>query len=274
MKSFADWQDAFQKAILHGDDAVLATLTDGAREKREALFEVYRHAYGARLVEAMGKENEVLYGFLGDDTFAEVANAYILAHPSRHPSIRWVSRHLPAFLRATEPYSDYPVVADLASLEQALNDAFDGLDGPVLAGDALTTIPPEAWQDLVVTPHPTARRLTLTTNAGAVWSAVRADEEAPEPETLAEPAEILVWRHDSVPMWRQLSPDEAMAWDEAADRLPFGQLCVMLATREDAEGAAGRAASYLVGWIGAGLLAEARVDRDRSNALPCRGDLG
>ena len=101
MTGFSEWQDAFQRAILHGDDAVLATLTDGAREKREALFEVYRHAYGSRLVEAMAKEHEVLHGFLGDDTFAEVANAYIAAHPSRHPSIRWISR-LPARVPARD----------------------------------------------------------------------------------------------------------------------------------------------------------------------------
>ena len=75
----------------------------------------------------------------------------------------------------------------------------------MLAADALTAIAPETWQDMVVVPHPTAQRLTLTTNAAAVWSAVREGEDAPEPETLAEPAAILVWRHEAVPMWRELS---------------------------------------------------------------------
>ena len=90
---------------------------------------------------------------------------------------------------------------------------------------------------------------------------MREGEDAPEPEMLTEPAEILVWRQKAVPMWRALSDDEAMAWNEAADGLPFGQLCVMLATREDPDGAPQRAAGYLMGWIGAGLLAEPRAER-------------
>ena len=256
---FAEWQDAFQKAILHGDDAVLATLTDGAREERTALFEVYRHAYVARLVEAMRKEHEVLHSFLGDDTFDEMAAAYVTAHPSRHPSIRWLSRHLPAFLTDAEPYSDYPVVAELAAFEKALNDAFDAPDGSVLTAEVLGAIPPEAWQDLVVVTHPAAHRLDFATNAAAIWTALRAEETPPDAETLAEPAKILVWRHETTPMWRELSAEEAMMWDEAASGMPFGQLCVMLATMDDPETAAARAAGLLGGWINAGMLAEAHV---------------
>ena len=256
---FADWQEAFQRAIVDGDDGVLATLTDGAREDRATLLGVYRHAYVSRIVEAMRREHEALHGFLGDETFDEMGAAYVAAHPSRHPSIRWVSRHLPAFLAETEPYRDYPVVAELAAFEKALNDAFDAPDGPVLTGEALGSIPPDAWQDLVVVAHPTAHRLDLATNAAAIWSALREEETPPDPETLAEPARILVWRHEAVPMWRELSAEEAMMWDEAAAGLPFGQICVMLATMGEPDSAAGRAAGLLGGWINAGLLAEAHV---------------
>ena len=49
--------------------------------------------------------------------------------------MRWFSQGLPEFLRATAPYRDYPVLADLAALEKALNDAFDGADGAVLDAD-------------------------------------------------------------------------------------------------------------------------------------------
>ena len=256
---FADWQESFQKAIVDGDDAVLATLTEGAREDRATLLGVYRHAYVARIVEAMRKEHEALHGFLGDETFDEMAAAYVAAHPSRHPSMRWVSRHLPTFLTEAEPYNEYPVVAELAAFEKALNDAFDAADGPVLTTEALAAIPPEAWQDLVVVTHPAARRLDLATNAAAIWSALREEETPPDAETLAAPARIVVWRHETTPMWREMSAEEAMMWDEAAAGLPFGQLCVMLATMDDPDTAAGRAAGLLGGWINAGMLAEAHV---------------
>ena len=43
-------------------------------------------------------------------------------------------------------------------------------------------------------------------------------------------------------------------WDEAANGIPFGVLCEMLATYDDPDGAAARGAGYLHGWITAGIL--------------------
>ena len=267
MRSFADMQDAFQRAILERDDAVLAELTDGAQEPRTAMFEVYRNAYLLRLVETLRKDHDLLHAYLGDETFDEMAAAYITAYPSRHASVRWIARHLPKFLADVEPYSEYPAIADLGALEKALYDAFDAPDGTVLTGEDLASIPPQAWQDVVVAPHPSAKRLSLSTNATAIWSALRQEETPPDAETSETPVELLVWRQET-PMWRELSREEAMMWDEAAGAMPFGQICVMLATFDDPENAAGRAAGYLGGWVGAGLLATATVVAATPPAAP------
>jgi hypothetical protein len=53
--------------------------------------------------------------------------------------------------------------------------------------------------------------------------------------------------------------EEAMMWDEAGNGIPFGVLCEMLATYDEPDGAAGRGASYLHGWITAGLLTDVSV---------------
>src|SRR5262249_57429314 len=133
MSDFARQQADFQRGILAGDDAVLAEILDSPREKRETLFGVYRYAYGSRLVEAMRNDHELLHAYLGDEMFDEMGHAYVKAHPSEHPNMRWFSQGIPDFLRSTAPYSAHPVLADLAALERALNDAFDGRDGAVLA---------------------------------------------------------------------------------------------------------------------------------------------
>ena len=49
-------------------------------------------------------------------------------------------------------------------------------------------------------------------------------------------------------MFRKLPTEEAMMWDEAANGIPFGVLCSMLATYDDPDGAAARGAGYLHGW--------------------------
>jgi hypothetical protein len=260
MSDFARQQGEFQRAILTGDDSVLAEILDSPREKRETLFGVYRYAYGSRLVEAMGNDHELLHAYLGDEMFGEMGHAYVKARPSEHPNLRWFSQGLPEFLKSAEPYSNYPVLSDLAALEKALNDAFDGEDAPVVALSDMAGFAPEAWNDLKFVAHPTVARLDLSTNASAIWLALKNEEDPPEAEALTEPSRLLVWRQDVTPMFRELSTEEAMMWDEAADGIPFGVLCEMLATYDDPDGAAARGAGYLHGWVTSGLLTGVTAD--------------
>ena len=254
MSDFARQQAAFQQGILTGDDTVLAEILDSPREKREALYGVYRYAYGSRLVEAMRNDHELLHAYLGDEAFDEMGHAYVKARPSEHPNLRWFSHALPEFLKSAKPYCDHPVLSDLAALEKGLNDAFDAADGPVLELSAMTGFAPEQWNDLTFRPHPSAARLDLSTNASAIWLALKNGETPPDATTLEEPSRILIWRQDTTPMFRELLPEEAMMWDEAAAGIPFGVLCEMLATYDDPDNAAARGAGYLHGWITSGIL--------------------
>jgi len=161
---------------------------------------------------------------------------------------------VPQFLKSTEPYSQYPVLSDLAALEKALNDAFDAPEAPVIEIADLAGFAPEAWNDLVFDVHPSAFRLDCSTNASAIWRALKGDETPPDAVALEEPCRLLIWRHDVTPKFRELGQEEAMMWAEAASGVPFGVLCSMLATYDDPDGAAARGAGYLHGWVTAGLL--------------------
>jgi hypothetical protein len=255
MNDLARQQCDFQRAILSGDNSILSEILDSPREKRETLFGVYKYAYSSRLVEAVGNDFKLLHVYLGDDMFNEMGHAYVAANPSLHPNLRWFSSSLPLFLKSTEPYCKYPVLSDLAALEKALNDAFDAEDALVVAVADMAGFAPEAWAGLTFHPHPSAVRLDILTNASAVWLALKADEDPPDPVRAEEPNRILVWRKDVTPVFRELGAEEAMMWDEAARGIPFGVLCSMLATYDDPDGAATRGAGYLHGWVTAGLLA-------------------
>ncbi len=254
MSDLARQQSDFQRGILSGDDSILAEIPDSPKEKRETLFGVYRNAYSSRLVEAMGNDHKLLHIYLGDEMFDAMGHAYVAANPSQNPNLRWFSSSLPDFLKSTEPYSKYPVLSDLAALEKALNDAFDAKDAAVIGVADMAGFAPEAWVDLTFRAHPSAIRLDLATNASAVWLALKADEEPPDPVRLEHPSRLLVWRQDVTPVFRELAAEEAMMWDEAANGIPFGVLCSMLAIYDDPDGAAARGAGYLHGWVTAGLL--------------------
>lgn len=255
MKDFQRLQDEFQRGIVSGDDTVLADILDGSKEKRDTLFGVYRYAYVSRLVEALRNDHPHLHGYLGDEMFDEMGKAYVAAKPSHHPNMRWFSQGVPDFLRATEPYKNHPAIYELAEFEKSLNDAFDATDAPTIGIEDVAAFAPDVWNDLRFTPHPSARRLDLTSNAVAIWSALKDEETPPEAERADEPNRILVWRQDVTPMFRSLSAEEAMMWDEASGGIPFGVLCSMLATYDDPDTAAARGAGYLHGWVTSGLLA-------------------
>jgi hypothetical protein len=192
MSDLARQQSDFQRAILTGNDAILAEIPDSPREKREKLFGVYRYGYSSRLVEAVRNDHKLLHIYLGDDMFDAMGHAYVGASPSKHPNLRWFSASLPEYLWSTAPYSSHPVLSDLAALEKALNHAFDSREAPMLELDDVAAFTPEAWADHRFRPHPSARRLDLSTNAAAVWIALTADDEPPTPVRLDEPGRLLV----------------------------------------------------------------------------------
>jgi hypothetical protein len=254
MSDFARQQNDFQRGILNGDDSILTEILDSPKEKREVLYGVYRHAYGSRLVDALRNDHGLLHSYIGDEMFDAMGYAYVAARPSHHPNLRWFSQGLPDFLKSTAPYSDHPILADLAALEKALNDAFDAADAPVLGLADMAAFAPELWNTLIFQPHPSSRRLDASSNVADVWLALKNDKTPPDAIALEQPTRLLVWRQDVTPMFRELAAEEAMMWDEAANGIPFGVLCSMLATYDDPDGAAARGAGYLHGWVTSGLL--------------------
>jgi hypothetical protein len=256
MKSLSDIQDAFQRGILAGDDAILGDVNDSGKEQRQVLFGVYRNAYVARLADILAEDYEQLHAYLGDQSFARLIKSYIAANPSDQRSARWFGRHLPAFVCKGETYATHPEIAEIAALEKALADAFDGPDAEPLCIDTLAALVPEAWPDLVFEPHPTAIRLIFETNAADIWASLKNEEAPPKAIQLPEPQSIVVWRQDFMARFKPLATEEAMMWDEAAKGVRFSVLCEMVSTFAGEHEAALRAATYLKTWVDMGMLAD------------------
>lgn len=255
--SLKDAQALFQEAILTGDQRILASLCDNSKTTRDTLFGVYQNGYVGRLVEILANDYEHLAAVMGEDAFDEAARSYIAAHPSQSQNARWFGNGFPEFLRVFDQTADRAEFADLANLERALGDAFDAADCDPLTLAGLAAFPPEAWGQLVFRPHPSARLITCSTNAFGLWQAI-ADEQPPPSVTAAE-QRLIVWRSGTMPMVREMAAEEAMMWTEANRGLRFDALCEMVATFDNPDEAAMRAARYLQGWLSAGLLASANL---------------
>ena len=260
MTSLKELQARFQAGILTGDDTILDEVKNSAREERTVLFGVYRHAYVARLAEVLANDYELLHTYLGDAGFDKLAKAYIDANPSDQRSARWFGRHLARFAKETAPFASHPEISEIAALEKALADAFDGPDATPLSVTDLAATPPEDWPRLILEPHPTAIRLTFTSNAADIWSALKEETQPPAPSHLPEPQALIVWRQGFMARFRPLAAEEAMMWNEAAKGVRFGVLCEMVATFAGEDGAEIRTATYLKDWIDADMLAGSRLE--------------
>lgn len=260
MIGLAELQADFQAYLLDQPNAMTEHVNDTAKADAGLLLSVYRHAYEARLIEALGEDFDALKQLVGDQAFDAIARAYLVAHPSRHASLGPFGRHFADFLAAMPPWSGRPYLAELAGFEWALRRAFDAADAAPIAVDALAGVPGEAWPGLTFRLLPSFRRLDLAWTVPQAWQAVASGADAILPPVPCDPAVAwAVWRPALTTEFRSLEPDEADALDALARGEPFAALCERLCRWVDAEAAPARAAGLLRGWIDQGMMAEAIV---------------
>ncbi len=252
-----------------GVAAALASAEPEERRASEALLrgargvpgverlEIYANAYFGRIRDVLAESFPALRASLGAALFHDLATAYLIWHPPRHPSIRRVGDALPGFLARDSGGAPFrrraPFAADLAELESARLDAFDAADAPVLGRDALARVPSERWAGLRLRFAPSLRLLRLAWPVERLWAANERGE--PPPEIAAAEHAVCVWRRDERVLHRPAAPIEAECLAAALAGELFGAVCERVARPQGDEAAPALAAGLLAGWLDAGLVA-------------------
>ncbi|MCB1893707.1 MAG: putative DNA-binding domain-containing protein [Zoogloeaceae bacterium] len=254
-----DLQRTMQRAITEGADPPALLGADG--------IAVYRHAWRARMIEALRANYPVLHRVLGDEAFAELGDAYLASHPSHRRSIRWFGDRLPAFVRQNPDLLPHPAVAEMARFEWALSLAFDGPDAEVLDVAALAALEPGQWAALRFTLHPTCQLLRLEWSVAPVWrelaDAVDPNHQASRPEPLDHA--VLIWRKGLQPSWRSLAPLEAGLLEGIRNGLPFEALCALAGDVVGEPDAPAAVLGFVQQWLGDGILADSTAADGQSH---------
>ena len=243
-----------QRQLLGEDSGVTAAIVDAPPLPAADRLAIYRNAYQVRLIDALHETYPILHGLLGDEAWVEMGQAYVAAHPSVFRSIRWYGRQLPEYLAASAPFSEAPILAEVALLEWTLAEVFDAADAPPLARSALSAVEPSAWGSITLEFHPSLRRLSLSWNTAAVWKAMSQDETPPRPEIGLAPKPWLLWRQNLQNYFRSMTAVESAALDSARRGRNFAELCEDLSALLPQEEIPAAAASLLGAWADSGII--------------------
>jgi hypothetical protein len=211
--------------------------------------EIYAGMYTSRLFDAIAEDTPKLRAALGQDRFAELITRYLRAHPPSSFTLREAGAALEAFVRG-EP-SAPAWAADLAALERARVEVFDGPDAAPLAQDEVAALG-DALPDLRLAWVPASVVVPLAWTVDDLWSAI--EDAQPTVEPAAEPRVVLVWRRELSVLHRTLDADEARLAPLIAQGASFADVCGVLGEIHGAE-ASQRAVELLVRWLQASALA-------------------
>ncbi len=248
MSALAQLQRTIADDLLgHAPGRIEALIGDGPRADRATLAGVYRHAYGARLVEVLEAEFPGTRGLMGAEAFADAARAYVGRHPSAQPSVRWLGRLLAEDLAG----AGEAAAADMAAFEWALGLAFDAAPGARVEVGTLAALSGEDWEGLRVDFQPGLSVLTVRHPVHELWPLAKTGESLAPPARLAAPLPLAVWRLGLEPQYRPLQPGEDILLAGLRAGTRFGEAL--------GDGDPAQALTWFAGWCMTDMVSAIRL---------------
>lgn len=256
MSDLTQLQDDFQAYILDYDPRIDDQVVGTKKASAEERLEIYSNAYRFRLLDIVIDDYSKLASLLGDEQILELGADYIDAYPSKFFSVRWFGQYMSEFLQNTDPYSQQPILAEIAKFECGLMKTFDAPDNTLITMDDLANIPPNDWANICFTFTASLQRLDLQWNTAETWKSLDAEQPPPSPQKSEFPQAWMLWRKDLDPHFRSLPVEEAWAIDAAMKGQSFGDICEGLCEWLDEQHVPAHAASLLKGWIAEEIVAD------------------
>jgi hypothetical protein len=260
-----DTQARFYRLVTARDDvATIAAGDAGARASVDEMvvgdtrlsaidrLDVYAGMYFVRLRDTLAEELARTVAAVGGEAFHGLVTDYLQACPPRHPSLREAGARLPAFLATHALGVDRPWVPELARLERARLEVFDGPDASPVSIASLRDVPPDRFGALRFRLIPAHRVLENRFAIASAWRAENGNDTPPR----AAPETLIVWRRDVTVYHRAVDEDEARWLPRLAHErgVEFGDLCAALADKLSDEAAAARAFQLVARWASEGMI--------------------
>lgn len=209
MRDLAAIQRAFYGLVTSGQGAIDREVLSGSRH-----LNIYSDMYIDRLHDVLVDGFPKLRTVLGHESFRNLAVQFIRERPPTSFTVRDFGIELSEYLatRVDNPagagVNELPAwSANLAALERARVDVFDGRDAVAFTRDRLAAVPVEQFPELELRLIPASAVVPLQWTVDDLWSAVEDEATYVMPEPCQRWA--LVWRRESRVLHRTVDDDEA-----------------------------------------------------------------
>jgi hypothetical protein len=241
--SLEEIQRRFFELIVAGEGVIPPGLLGASRR-----LDVYGDAYVSRLVDVLAADHPKLAAALGDG-FADRIGEFVRARRPASFTVRDLGVPLAEYLESRTELA--PWLADLARLERARVEVFDGPDAAPLTREALGEVPIEAFPDQRLGLVPSSELVSLRWAVDDVWAAIENDQPW-QPPAACERA-VLAWRRELQVVHRTLDVDEAALAPLVARQATIAELSERLCELE-VEAPDERLVELLGRWIDAAAV--------------------
>jgi hypothetical protein len=185
--------------------------------------DIYREQFWLRHFDCLRDDFASIEHAIGEDAFRELVRAYLAAYPSASYTLRDLGEHMVAFLRETPPWSEDRFIIDLARVEWAFVEAFDGPDAPPFDPSSIEGRSEDEWPCARVVLHPSLQRLALASAAHDYRIGVHKKESPQRPPP--QPYDVVIYRGPEVLHCLEVERDAALLLDELERGVPLGEAC-------------------------------------------------
>jgi len=238
-----------------------------------ARFAIYSRDYYGRMRDVLRQDYGLVAKLLGDEAWRKIADAFIVAYPSRHPNVNLYGAEFARFLDqvghddtglgSQVRSENMRVLSDVARLERAVTEAPMIQDVPPLSADSLAHVEPETWAVARLVVRPSVRIIELIWPVNAMLSAHVRGEVLDLP---ASPSQcfVQVWRNGDATWRRELTSTRASMLKAMIDGMPLGQCVEQAAATIQNEGqtpedAAALVQAWFAEWMADGVFAAIEI---------------
>lgn len=162
---------------------------------------VYADMYFWRFIDIMAGEYPTVQHILGVELFAQMVRDYVSRYPSTYYNLNRLSIKFPHYLeKEAKDLPHQPFVAAIATVERAMEDAFDDPHREKITPEVIQAIPGEQWADIRLQFNPALYLLELEYPVNDYMTAVYENRHMDIPQ--AQKAFVVVYRRDYT-VWRE-----------------------------------------------------------------------